>query len=87
MELKTEKNRGCWMNNQQGLKYLIFVESEGIYSERQGETCAYIRFDFPPLETLEEAQRAIREICLNSEYKIQDFRIFVEHPAKEGRND
>ncbi len=36
---------------------------------------------------LEEAQRAIREICLNSEYKIQDFRIFVEHPAKEGRND
>ena len=50
------------MNNREGLKYLIFVESEGTYSERQGETCAYIRFNCPPFETLEEAQRAIREI-------------------------
>lgn len=68
-------------------KYLIFVEAEGIYSERRGETSAYIRYDCPPLETLEEAQQAIRAICLNSEYKIQDFRIFVEYPAKGGQND
>jgi len=75
------------MNNREGLKYLIFVESEGTYSERQGETCAYIRFNCPPFETLEEAQRAICKICLNSEYKTQDFRIFVEYPVKGGRND
>lgn len=72
------------MNNREGLKYLIFVESEGTYSERQGETCAYIRFNCPPFETLEEAQQTIREICLNSEYKIQDFRIFAEYPTKGG---
>jgi hypothetical protein len=75
------------MTNQEGLKYLIFVESEGIYSEVRGETSAYVRYDCPPFETLEEAQQAIRVICLNSEYKIQDFRIFVEYPAKGGRND
>lgn len=64
------------------MKYLIFVEAEGIYDERQGETCAYIRYNFPSLDTLEAAQEKIKEICLNSEYKIQDFRIFVEYPIK-----
>lgn len=76
------------MNNRKGLKYLVFVETEGLYSERQGETCAYIRYDFPPLDTLEEAQQAVRLICLNNEYKAQDFRIFVEYPVRrEGGND
>ena len=55
------------------------MEAEGIYNERQGETSAYLRYDCPPLDTLESAQEKIKEICLNSEYKIQDFRIFVEH--------
>lgn len=60
------------------------MEAEGIYNERQGETSAYLRYDCPPLDTLESAQEKIKEICLNSEYKIQDFRIFVEYPTKEG---
>lgn len=35
-------------------------------------------------DMLEEAQRTIREICINSEYEIQDFRVFVEYPTGEG---
>lgn len=70
--------------NAEKRKYLIFVEAEGIYNERQGETSAYLRYDCPPLDTLEEAQRTIREICINSEYKIQDFSVFVEYPTGEG---
>lgn len=69
------------------MQYLILAEVDGIYSERQGEYLAYIRFDCPPFDTLEEAQQTIREICLNSEYKIQDFRIFAEYPTKgDGTN-
>lgn len=64
------------------MKYLIFVEAEGIYDERQGETCAYIRYDCKPFSTLKEAQEKIKEICLNSEYKLSDFRIFEEYPVK-----
>lgn len=37
------------------MQYLIFAEVDGIYSERQGEYLAYIRFDCPPFDTLEEA--------------------------------
>lgn len=66
------------------MQYLIFAEVDGIYSERQGKYLAYIRFDCPPFDTLEEAQQTIREICLNSEY---DFRIFAEYPTKgDGTN-
>ena len=70
--------------NTEKRKYLIFVEAEGIYNERQGETSAYLRYDCPPLDTLEEAQQTIREICINSKHKIQDFRVFVEYPTGEG---
>ena len=38
------------------MQYLIFAEVDGIYSERQGEYLAYIRFDCPPFDTLEESE-------------------------------
>lgn len=36
------------------------------------------------LKPSKKNQYGIREICINSEYKIQDFRVFVEYPTGEG---
>ncbi len=63
-------------------KLLIFMKTRDSYSKRQGEENAYIRYDCKPLENLKQAQEKIKEICLNSEYKLSDFRIFEEYPAK-----
>ncbi len=63
-------------------QFLIFNKVDGYYTKRQGEERAYIRYNCKPFSTLEEAQEKIKEICMNSEYKLSDFRIFEEYPIK-----
>lgn len=67
---------------QQKPSYMIFVQVNGYYTKRQGEERAYIRYDCKPFDTLEAAQDKIKDICLNSGYRINDFRVFTEFPTR-----
>ena len=62
------------------MEYLIFEKiSDDIKGERQGEKHPYIRTDVEPFESHWDAQKWIKNRCLNSSQQLSDFRIFEEY--------
>lgn len=51
------------------MQYLIFEKANS----------AYIQTKVQPFESLWDAREWIKDKCLNSSYKLSDFRIFTEY--------
>ena len=55
------------------MEYLIFEKTNS----------AYIQTKVQPFESLWDAREWIKDKCLNSSYKLSDFRIFTEYEVMD----